>query len=126
MLSNDLVDLRLCTNLNLNLSLVNVPNLVLELVLHSSVPEYTAEIGGVVVVEFIKDHVKLVIDIGSKNEKVNQKACENITHTKDASISVINAHIGPLEVQECRLDKLNLCPAPLFILCIMVLTTPHY
>ena len=42
------------------------------------------------VIEFIKGLVKLLIDIGSKNDnRVNQKAFDIKTHTKDASISVI-------------------------------------
>ena len=62
MLSNDLIDLRLCTDLNLDLSLVNVPNHILVRVILSSIPEITAELGSAVVVEFIKDRVKL--DLG--------------------------------------------------------------
>ena len=75
--------------LYLSLSPVNAFN-VLELVLLSSNPEFTAEIVGIVVIDFIKKLVKLVINIDSENnDGVNQKALEIKTHTKDASISVI-------------------------------------
>ena len=70
--------------LYLSLSPVNAFN-VLELVLLSSNPEFTAEIVGIVVIDFIKKLVKLVINIDSENnDGVNQKALEIKTHTKDA------------------------------------------
>ena len=46
---NALVDLRLSTDHNLDLSLINVPNHILVLVILSSVPEFIADIGGVLV-----------------------------------------------------------------------------
>ena len=97
----------LCTYRNLSLSRVNVFS-VLRLLLLSSIPEFTAEIVGTVVEEFIKKLVKLVIDIGSKNNKrVNQKTLEIKTYTKDALISVVvNAYIGPKE--EAVLPKISL------------------
>ena len=65
---NVLFDFRLCTNHNLDFNLSNDSKHVLKLVLLSSVPEFLAEIGNVVVVDLSRFYVKLFVKIKfSKN-----------------------------------------------------------